>query len=115
MAGLDIKRSHAALQAIEQAAQEKKDVPEFLSQIKELPSALRINGLLAVLAERKEMEALLHPWLTAPEAPIAWEQTTGALQERLTSRVVYRQATAEALSFSVWLKRWAEAIHAEPK
>lgn len=93
----------------------------YKSLTRRLPAMIMVNGLgqaLAFLCSKEggpegALYEHLSQWLRSKEAPVAWESDKGDLLERIidarTTSLTYRQATREALAFTGWLKRFAEA------
>jgi CRISPR type III-B/RAMP module-associated protein Cmr5 len=120
---LDQKRAQTALTYLRSLLQEsdKEARARYLGEIKQAPGLIAVNGLVPALLHlngskiREHIEA----WLTSGEAPVSWKPEEGKrdVSERLLSQeaAVYRQATEEALRFTAWLKRWAQAYFEEAK
>lgn len=114
---LEQRRAKAAWEAIE--AVKKENVPQgkYRSLVRNAPADIQINGLGQSLAfwranKDKREQAVLYShvsrWVMgqlgeSPNADLMKWITVEASSDR------YRQATAEAMAFLQWLKRFAEA------
>jgi CRISPR-associated protein Cmr5 len=125
----DQDRAAAAWKAIEQADQAsrkgKLNAKEYGSWARGLPAMLQTNGLGQTLAFLKakgegkadKMHSVLYrhlcawvgPWVGLPAETRA-EDRADFLQWIVTqSSDVYRRASAEAIAYALWLRRFAEA------
>ena len=109
---LEQQRSSDAYTVINVTLREKE---KDRDQLDALPGKVRINGLLAVSAwlvkEHKPIE----------EALLAWLKSSYVLkqgQEKLLLEALkdldakaYSLATAEAIAYATWLKRWKVALY----
>lgn len=109
---LEQQRAAHAWKKVQAVSQRQK---EFRSLAMSLPADIQANGLgqtLAFLAAKKEEEhkqalAAITEWvkhrLNITESDfIQWLMTEATSEE-------YRRATAEAIAYAIWLKRFAEA------
>ncbi|MGQ9635852.1 MAG: type III-B CRISPR module-associated protein Cmr5 [Bryobacteraceae bacterium] len=121
---LDQKRAEAALKYIRalEASASPQARSEYLAKIKQVPGLIAVNGLIPALVHLKASNIREHieDWLKSEEAPVSWKsenQKETDVSKRLLSEqaAVYRQATEEALRFTAWLKRWAQAYFEEVK
>jgi CRISPR type III-B/RAMP module-associated protein Cmr5 len=114
-------RARNAFQSVQGVTQKKE---ELLALARKLPVMFQTNGLLAtwahLLAKSKEgsehekvLAALAGHFrslgLAGNAAPVALFNSWIAAQEGLSSYEL-RRRTAEAIEFTVWLKRAAEAL-----
>lgn len=135
---LEQERARLAWSQVTEAST-KRLGDEYRSVVRKAPAMIKINGLgqfLAFLLAKEEKaagtlerpdaspekaEGLLYRhvalWFASEECPVRW----GAQREPLMKRVisadsrVYRHATAEALAYLGWLKRFAEACYGSQK
>lgn len=109
---LDQKRAAMAWERVRAVTQARK---EYLSLVRGAPADVQANGLGQTLAFWKAKRK--------PEYDAAYDAVAGWLQAQLqlgpkdvlewitreATSSQYRRATAEAMAFLVWLKRFAEA------
>ena len=119
MQNLEQLRSvHARAQVMEWKNKLPEDKrKEIVSECKRLPLVLRVNGPIAFLlfSDAKEDRAVLLvskavlDWLSGPDSPLALRAGVSLPVALSEDRRFYRQALAEAVAYSTWLKRWADA------
>jgi CRISPR-associated protein Cmr5 len=114
---------------VDAAGSSSKSTQDYRSVVRKIPAMIGMNGFgqtLAFLLSKEGQDARrLEPkkaegrayknmenWLLSAASPVAWDTNKETLIERVVEEdsVVYRQATQEALSYVVWLKRFAEAL-----
>lgn len=114
---------------VDNVGSSSKSAQDYRSVIRKVPAMIGMNGFgqtLAFLLSKEGQDARglipkkaegrvykdVEDWLLSSESPVAWNSGKSALIERVVEddSSVYRQATQEALSYVVWLKRFAEAL-----
>ncbi len=123
---LDQLRAHHAFTYVQDDLGEHR--ADFLALARKLPFMLHTNGLLAtwahLLAKKKDPEALVLQALATHLRALALRLGLDVLAEGAARKIfdrwvdarhgltgfALRKNTAEALAFSVWLKRAAEAL-----
>lgn len=113
---IEQKRASKAWQLVNEVKGENyKD--KYNSWAKKLPILILSNGLGPAIAflrskNRDELKALydhLAEWL---KNNVSWSDSSNELVERIikSDSVIYKQATVEALAFTKWLSRFADAL-----
>lgn len=106
------KRAHAAWQAVESMANESAK-SEYGTQARKLAAMIQINGLANTIAFHLSKDNIAQARLV--EHLEAWLKTMLKTDRPLmhyimeTSTENYRRATAEAIVYAGWLKRFVDA------
>lgn len=88
---------------------DSREVAEYNQQIKSLPGAIAINGLLLILLHRRDDHPVRHvrQWLSGRlGAVVPPDQLATWLANPERTNHQYRLAQEEALLIATWLKRW---------
>ncbi len=111
------RRARHAWEAIKSAKDRNRE--ELRSLVRRVPSLIRTNGFgqtIAFLASKKQNEhewllGQLTDWLLSKSGFFSPVKTISLLEWLTTEATMYdyRRATAEALEYLRWLKRFAEA------
>ncbi len=116
---IEQERAQQAWEAIEDMRNHDKK-GEYGSRARNLPSMIQTNGLGATLAflrarsggETNAPEQKLYQQVSERVKHFLGFQQADLLafiRDERTSTDQYRQATAEAIAFSIWIKRYVEA------
>lgn len=115
MSNLDQRRAQQALDDVSHVDDRQS---EYGSLAKSLPMMLQTNGLAQTMAfinskspsntAHKKMYSHLSRWLNLA---IREDDAEGDFLEWIVAQqsIIYRHATNEAIEFSIWLRRFAEA------
>ncbi len=115
---LEQQRAAAAWQCV-QSAKGKSWSRDYSQLAKSLPAMVQVNGLgqaLAFLRSKRKEGSNEHARLAADVSRWVSQQLLGSARDDLIPWIIgqassaeYRRATAEALAFLNWLRRFAEA------
>ena len=118
MKTLSQRRAETALGKVREVSLDR----EYRSKIEETPGLIAVNGLLATLLHLQDKQHMIArhiaEWLAGPNSPVPWTTPpSDSLAKHLASEtgVVYQAATLEALEYTTWLKKWAQALIAKPQ
>lgn len=110
---LEQERAAAAWKAVKAVPSSEKS--EYKTRAKNLPAMIQINGLgstMAFLLSKPKKEAYklvyehLSKWLKE-QLPYQEDDLMRFIQKQDVD--LYRRATAEAIAYGIWLKRYVEA------
>lgn len=113
---IEQQRANKAWQLVS-TVKDKDYAGKYKSWAKKLPVLILSSGLGPAVAflkskNRDELTDIynhLGKWL---KANVSWSNASGELIEQIinSDSIVYKRATAEALAFSKWLSRFADAL-----